>query len=155
MSSIVRGTSLLRAESCVFGLNFGRAFSGHQFVHRAIHATRGLVFQRVVVSHNYALVAPVAARVKLNLSFFLLAIATVAPQRARPMSTPNWLRFRAGEKAHVVTGMSGPMHLVSCGYAAHGATGVADKLAKKCRACSRAVRPVSPQERRIAGHAPE
>ena len=71
------------------------------------------------------------------------------------MSTPNWLRFRAGEKAHVVTGMSGPMHLTPCGYAAHGATGVVDKRAKKCRACSRAVRPVSPQERRMAGHRPE
>jgi len=76
-------------------------------------------------------------------------------QRARPMSTPNWLRFRAGEKAHVVTGMSGPMHLTPCGYAAHGATGVVDKRAKRCRACSRAVRPVSPQEWRKAGHFPE
>ena len=71
------------------------------------------------------------------------------------MNTPNWLRFRAGERTHVVTGMSGPMHLTPCGYAAHGATGVPDKRAKKCRACSRAVRPVSPQERRMAGHRPE
>ena len=71
------------------------------------------------------------------------------------MNTPNWLRFRAGERAHVVTGMSGPMHLTPCGYAAHGATGVADKRAKKCRACSRAVRPVSPQEHRMAGHRAE
>jgi hypothetical protein len=71
------------------------------------------------------------------------------------MNTPNWIRFRAGERTHVVTGMSGPMHLVPCGYAAHGATGVPDKRAKKCRACSRAVRPVSPQEWRKAGHFPE
>ena len=71
------------------------------------------------------------------------------------MSTPNWLRFRAGEKAHVVTGMSGPMLIIPCGYAAHGATGVPDKRARKCRTCSRAVRPVSPQEWRKAGHAPE
>jgi len=78
------------------------------------------------------------------------------------MSTPNWLRFRAGEKAHVVTGMSGPMLIIPCGYAAHGATGVVDKRAKKCRTCSRAARPVqfrladrSPQEWRKAGHAPE
>jgi hypothetical protein len=71
------------------------------------------------------------------------------------MSKTTWLRFRAGEKAHVVTGMSGPMLLIPCGYAAHGATGVPDKRARKCRTCSRAVRPVSPQEWRKAGHAPE
>jgi hypothetical protein len=71
------------------------------------------------------------------------------------MSTPNWLRFRAGERAHVVTGMSGPMLLIPCGYAAHGATGVPDKRARKCRTCSRAVRPVSPQEWRKAGHFPK
>jgi len=71
------------------------------------------------------------------------------------MSTPTWLRFRAGERAHVVTGTSGPMLIIPCGYAAHGATGVPDKRAKKCRTCSRAVRPVSPQERRMAGHFPE
>jgi hypothetical protein len=51
--------------------------------------------------------------------------------------------------------MSGPMLIIPCGYAAHGATGVADKRAKKCRACSRAVRPVSPQQWRKAGHFPE
>jgi hypothetical protein len=71
------------------------------------------------------------------------------------MSAHNWLRFRAGERAHVVLGMSGPMHLVPCGYAAHGATGVPDKRARKCRTCSRAERPVSAQQWRKAGHAPE
>lgn len=67
----------------------------------------------------------------------------------------HWLRFRAGERAHVVLGMSGPMLITPCGYAAHGAIGVPDKRARKCRVCSRAVRPVSPQEWRKAGHFPE
>ena len=74
------------------------------------------------------------------------------------MSATTWLRFRRGEVSHAIIGGTDTHWLLPCGITYSRRIGEPDTRAKKCKKCSRAVRPVSAQQqgaRKMQGHMPE